>query len=167
MLDGRWQPREIDLSYIYYTMCREIVAQWILQNIQVADVQGADMILKALPEAYALAYVQEQFGDEILQMYIEKKTDRYGKGRGNESNTEPPLIYADGTDYLEVNKGAVELWNVIQELGIEKVSETLKTFSYATIDKPLVFKDFYMNLKSIYPAEKGMELVAAFEEVKE
>lgn len=159
--------REKDLSYIYYTLCREVFAQWVQQNMQVADVQGADMFLKAIPEAYALAYVQRQFGDDILDIYLEKKQGRYSKGRGNESNTEPPLIYADGADYLEVNKGAMELLKVIQDLGMERVSETLKTFQYAASGKPVVFKDFYTELKSMYPAEKTMELVAAFEEVKE
>jgi len=159
--------REKDLSYIYYALCREVFAQWIQQNMQVADVQGADMILKALPEAYALAYVQQQFGDNILDIYLEKKQSRYGKGRGNESNSEPPLIYADGADYLEANKGALELLKIIQELGIDKVSETVKTFQYAASGKPVVFKDLYTDLKSMYSAEKTMALVAAFEEVKE
>jgi hypothetical protein len=158
--------REKDLSYIYYTLCREVFAHWVQQNLQVANVQGADMMLKAIPEAYALTYVQQQFGDDILQVYLKKKQDRYGKGRGNESNIEPPLIYADGADYLEVNKGAMELLKVIQVLGIEKFSKILKTYSYSASGKAVVFKDFYSEMKKMYPAGDMELLKESFETVK-
>jgi hypothetical protein len=157
--------RDKDLSYIYYTLCREIIDQWLQQNIHVADVQGADMFLKAIPEAYALAYVQEKFGEETLQVYIEKKEDRYGKGRGTESNTEPPLIYADGADYLEANKGGVELLKVIQELGITKFSSLLTEFINERSGNNKVFMDFYREIQKNYPEIKKEDLSKAFEEV--
>ena len=160
--DGR---REKDLSYIYYTLCREVFVQWVQQNVQVADVQGADMILKAIPEAYALAYVRQQFGDEILDIYVKKKQDRYGKGRGNESNTESPLIYADGADYLEVNKGAMELLYVMQEIGITEFSTIFNSWVAETKKKNLVFKDFYEIIESKYPVDGKVGLTDRFEKV--
>jgi hypothetical protein len=157
--------REKDLSYIYYTLCREVFAQWVQQNVQVADVQGADMILKAIPEAYALAYVQQQFGDDILDIYLKKKQDRYGKGRGNESNSEPPLIYADGADYLEVNKGAMEMLKLMESTGLYQFSEFFIDWVKANNSKNLVFKDFYELLLKSYPQSKINPLRDGFEKV--
>jgi len=160
--DGK---REKDLSYIYYAICREICTQWIHQNLHIADVQGADMMLKALPEAYALFYIQERFGDDLLQVYLDKKNDRYGKGRGNESNIEPPLIYADGADYLEANKGAMELLHVIEEIGIGQFSALLMEWKTKTTRTNAVFYDFYTSLLKNYPDGKKARLVQAFENV--
>ncbi|GAF04676.1 ABC transporter permease [Saccharicrinis fermentans] len=157
--------REKDLSYIYYTLCRELFTQWIQQNVDVADVQGADMLLKAIPEAYALSFVNEKFGAETLQIYIKKKEDRYKKDRGNESNIEPPLIYADGADYLEENKGALELLKVIDEINISEFSRLLLKYNAENNVNKLVFNNFYELLKTNYPSNKKLELIEAFEKV--
>ena len=163
--DGR---REKDLSYIYYVVCREMVAQWVRHTIQVADVQGADMLLVALPEAYALYRVKEKFGDSVLKIYLDKKQTRYAKGRGNESNTEPPLRYADGADYLEANKGATELLNVMQTVGVVTFTECLTSWVQADASKkPLVFKDFYREISKRFPADRKNRLAEAFETVGE
>lgn len=161
--DGK---REKDLSYIYYTICREMVAQWVQQNMQVADVQGADMLLKALPEAYALWYVKEKFGNEVLQIYLDKKQERYGKGRGIEANVEQPLIFADGADYLEVNKGAMELLKVIETMGIENFSEIFKSYLNTQVGAKMVFKDLYRKIEFYYPNNMKETLKQDFLTVK-
>ena len=162
--DGK---REKDLTYIYYVICREMVAHWVEQNMQVADVQGADMLLVALPEACALYYVKEKFGDDILQIYLDKKRKRYGKGRGNESNTEPPLRYADGAGYLEVNKGALELLDVLQTMDVVQFTGCLTSWLRESAQKKAVFNDFYAELSKHYPADGKASLVEAFETVGE
>ncbi len=160
--DGK---RDKDLSYIYYTLCREIVKQWVQQNVCAADVQGAEMLLTAIPEAYALFYVQEKYGDEVLQVYLDKKMERYSKNRANEPNMEPPLIYADNIDYLEANKGAMELLKVIDNVGIDNFSKLLISWISEDKDEYLVFKDFYEELKKRCPEEKEELMVMGFEEV--
>jgi len=162
--DGK---RKKDLSYIYYALCREIFKQWVKQNLHVADVQGAQMLLTAIPEAYALAFIEEKFGKETLQIYLDKKHERYSKGRGNEANIEPPLICADNPDYLEENKGATELLNVINVLGIEKFSALFTDWLAIKTNQNLVFIDFYNELKIAYPENKKDELISAFEIVVE
>jgi len=162
--DGR---RKKDLSYIYYTTCREIFKQWIKQNVHVADVQGAEMILTAIPEAYGLALVKEKFGDETLQIYLDKKHERYSKGRGNEANVEPSLVYADNPGYLEENKGATELLNVMYVIGINKFSILFNNWVSENSDKNLVFFNFCKELKAAYPDAKKADLVEAFERVAE
>jgi hypothetical protein len=162
--DGK---RKKDLSYIYYTSCREVFKHWIKQNLHVADVQGAELILTAIPEAYGLALVEEKFGEKTLQIYLDKKHERYSKGRGNEANIEPPLVYADHPDYLEENKGATELLNVMHVIGLTEFSTLLNNWVSKNSGKNLVFMDFYNKLKAAYPNSKKEELVTAFENVAE
>ncbi|MEM7373671.1 MAG: ABC transporter permease [Bacteroidota bacterium] len=106
-------------AYIYQTIGSGIAQLWVQQHLSIADVQGADMLAVALPEALGLSFVEHVLGSEAAKQIIEKKMDAYAKDRNNEPNQEPPLLYADGTDYLEMNKGAVTLYKVLQQIGID------------------------------------------------
>ena len=122
-------------AYLYQTIGSGLASLWVQQNVRVANVQGADMLTKALPEAIGLHLVKEVFGEEAVQLLIKKKMDKYAKDRNNEPNTEPALLYTDGTDYLEENKGAVMLYKVMDELGIDNFTKQLKTWASAESHK--------------------------------
>ncbi|MEM6376725.1 MAG: hypothetical protein AAF705_00805 [Bacteroidota bacterium] len=134
-------------AYIYQTIGTGIAKLWVQDQLRLADVQGADMLAVALPEALGLFFVEKTLGLEASEQIIDKKMDRYGKERNNEPNQEPHLLYTDGTDYLEMNKGAVVMYEVIKEVGIEVLVETLMQLSN---DRPfLTFKDVYSNLAPV------------------
>lgn len=139
-------------AYIYQTIGSGLASLWIQQNVGIANVQGGDMLAKALPEAIGLQFVKETFGEEAVQLLIKKKMDKYAKDRNNEPNTEQPLIYADGADYLEENKGAVVLYEAIDEIGLEKFSKSLIGWSdqYSTLK---TFKDFLSYFKQEIKSE--------------
>ena len=140
--------KEKHLVYIYYSIVRELIKQWVYQNLFIANVQGADMLRVALPDAMALHFIEQRFGEVLINQYVDKKIDRYGKGRGNEPNKEPPLLYADGIDYLEANKGTLELYHLIQELGAHVFSQTLVTFTENRALKPATLRIFMRSLSS-------------------
>jgi len=52
----------------------------------VTEVQEADMLQKAIPKVYALAFIEEKFGEETLQIYLDKEHKHYTNGRGIEAN---------------------------------------------------------------------------------
>ena len=139
-------------AYLYQTVGSALAKLWIQQNIQIANVQGADMLTKALPEAIGMHFVEEVFGIEALQLLIKKKDEKYKKDRNNEPNIEPSLLYADGTDYLEENKGAIVLYETMQEIGTEKFFAFLKDWSL-TNGNNKTFKDFIDTIK---PHIKGL-----------
>ena len=122
-------------AYLYQTIGSGLASLWVQQNVRVANVQGADMLTKALPGAMGMHLVKEVFGEESVQLLIKKKMDKYAKDRNNEPNTEPALLYTDGTDYLEENKGAVMLYTVMDELGIDNFTKQLKTWASAESHK--------------------------------
>lgn len=83
-------------AYLYQTIGASLARHWIGQNFHIADVQGADMIKVALPEAYGLLFVEQTLGTDAAELLIKKKMDKYAKDRNNEPNKEPTLICADG-----------------------------------------------------------------------
>ncbi|MYF99731.1 hypothetical protein F4212_11485 [Candidatus Poribacteria bacterium] len=161
--DGR---KEKHLVYIYYSIVRELIKQWVYQNLFIANVQGADMLRVALPDAMALHFIEQYFGEELVNRHVEKKIDRYGKGRGNEPNKEPPLLYADGIDYLEANKGTLELYGLIQELGVPLFNQTLVQLTEENALKSTTFKHLYDALIQQLPKDKQKDAIKRFETVK-
>ena len=158
--------REKDIVYIYYSIVRELIKQWVYQNLFIANVQGADMLRVALPDAIALHFIKQKFGEALVDRHVDKKIDRYGKGRGNEPNKEPPLLYTDGIDYLEANKGTLELYGLIQELGDPLFNQTLVKLAEKNALKPTTFKHLYETLIHQLPKDKQADIVKRFETVE-
>jgi hypothetical protein len=133
-------------AYIYQTISSQIFKQWTQSYISVANVQGADMLKIALPEAMALSFVEKELGKEALEIMLKKKNDKYAKDKNNEANQEPTLLYADGAYYLEQYKGATVLYKTIQDLGVEHFSKTLLEWT-SNKRSNKTFKDFIDYLK--------------------
>lgn len=132
-------------AYIYQTVASQLFKQYLQQKITLANVQGAEMLSAALPEAFGLLLVENKFQDKGLMEIVQKKKDIYGKLRNNEPNTEPTLLLADGTDYLEANRGAIVLYKAIKETGI---SEIMNCLNDVGAGKTARFIDIYNCLKS-------------------
>lgn len=150
-------------AYIYQTIGSGLASLWVQKNVSIANVQGADMLRIALPEAIGLQFVNEILGKDAMELLIQKKQDKYGKDKNNEPNTEQPLIYADGIDYLEANKGAIHLYKLITLIGKQQFFETLKV--HINKKQPIVFKDLYFDVLKKAPNDKKKEIKDGFEEV--
>lgn len=150
-------------AYIYQTIGSGLASLWVQKNVAIANVQGADMIVEALPEAMGLQFVKENLGEKAVQLLIKKKQDKYAKDKNNEPNTEQPLVYADGIDYLEPNKGAINLYKLIELIDEESFIETLKAFTKK--EKPMVFNNFYYELLKKVPQNEKAKIKEMFEVV--
>ncbi|MEL6593909.1 MAG: hypothetical protein AAFQ68_27650, partial [Bacteroidota bacterium] len=141
-------------AYIYQTIGSGIAKLWVQQHLDIADVQGADMLAVALPEALGLYFVEHVLGSEAVEQIIEKKMDAYAKDRNNEPNQEPSLLYADGTEYLETNKGAVTLYKVIEQVGLNAFVNILVEQSQS----PVTFRLVYDRVREQLPRELELEI---------
>jgi ABC-type transport system involved in multi-copper enzyme maturation permease subunit len=150
-------------AYLYQSVASQVIKHWIHQNIQIANVQGADMLRVALPEALALQVVKQSLGKDGLAVILQKKKDLYGKDRNQEPNQEPSLLYADGIEYLEANKGAIALYQIMEEIGQEKLISALRNHT-----NPLNFASFYQQWKSSIAKENrsNVEEVELFSELR-
>ncbi|MEM1134422.1 MAG: hypothetical protein AAGI07_01190 [Bacteroidota bacterium] len=134
-------------AYIYQTVATQLVKQWLYSNLSIANVQGADMLKVALPEALGLQVVHNILGDDAVILLVKKKNDSYAKERHNEPNQEPPLLYADGIDYLEINKGAIALFKVSEEMGFTAFNKKIKHWIEEANTGPVIFSELYSLLQ--------------------
>lgn len=152
-------------AYIYQTIGSGLTSLWLQKKLSVANVQGADMLIKALPEAIGLQFVKESLGEEASQLLVQKKKDKYGKDKNNEPNIEPPLLHADGADYLEVNKGAWAMFSLMETIGIQKFNSILTQWGKENQGEPKRFIDFYLRLLEEVPSAKKESIKKLFETV--
>ncbi|MEM0941541.1 MAG: ABC transporter permease [Bacteroidota bacterium] len=140
--------------YMEFTIASNLIAHWVLQNIPVANVQGADMLRYALPEALAMQIIEIEHSEEGLEWLISKKQGLYAKERGNEPNVEHPLIASDGIGYLEKNKGTLALFELCAAMGAVEFNKQIKNWT-KSLDANGTFYDLYLHL---FRCEKITEL---------
>ncbi|WP_430906792.1 ABC transporter permease [Maribacter sp. 2-571] len=154
-----------DKAFVYHLAISQIIGHWITENIKISNVQGAQMLTIALPEALGLFVVEEQLGKEAVDKLLKKKQEYYAKEKNKESNIEPPLIYADGQEYLEGGKGVVAMNYLINIIGKEQFIATLKTWIVEDSLNSKVFKDFYDILLPEVPKESVKRVKIDFEDL--
>lgn len=130
-------------SYIFQTVAAQVLKQWILVNCNIANVQGAEIFKTSIPEALSLLFLEKELGKEAVELIIDTKLKRYAKEKNNEPNQEPMLVFADGTEYLEENKGAVVLYNWFKGNQVEAISSLKDFVSKGNKSKDLVFQEFF------------------------
>ena len=145
-----WYAKMEDMpekAYLYQIVASQIIKQWLYSHVKIANVQGADILKIALPEALALSFVEKTLGSEARDILIQKKSGQYAKDKNSETNSEPSLLYADGADYLELNKGAVVLHQAIQEYGQKGFINDLQKFIGKNADRYISFLGIYDWMK--------------------
>ena len=152
-------------SYVFFTAASQLISHWTKQNIRLSNVQGADMLKVALPEALALILIEKHFGKEGVELLLEKKKKAYIIDRGNEPNLEPPLLYADGIDYLESNKGTAALYALSKTIGHRQFVQNVKKWAELNALRNTHFKEFYDFTTEKLDASQLSEIKSLFEEV--
>ena len=152
-------------AYLYLTVGGELMEQQLNTQVHMANLQGADMLKEALPEALALQFVKETLGDEAVWLLIDKKMEIYGKEHNNEPNKEPALLFADGTDYLEINKGAMALYKLGETIGFNAFNNTVSQWIGENEGKPARFIDLYETFLDKVSTGKREEIKTLFETV--
>ena len=152
-------------AYIMFSTATQVIRHWLFHQMRIGNVQGADMLRVALPEAIALQIVQQEYGEDAVSRLLEKKQNAYGKGRGNEPNTEPPLVFADGIDYLEKNKGTIAMYNLSRSLGFPTFNRELATVINTFRQEVMQFVMLYAHMKKSVPQTRLKDIEKEFETV--
>ena len=141
-------------AYLTFTVASQMIEQWLFSNVKIGNIQGADMLKIALPEALALHVVESKYGEEAVDGILEKKQNFYSKERGNEPNQEPPLIYADGAEYLEPNKGVIALYELSNVLSKEYFIQILNDWINMEPYSYKSFKNLYDQVLPLVTLDK-------------
>ena len=76
-------------AYLRYTVATGVVSHWIQSHLNIACVQGAEMLRVALPEALAMAYIEQALGAEAVDILLAQKIKIYNKEHLSAPNGEP------------------------------------------------------------------------------
>ncbi|MEM0941621.1 MAG: hypothetical protein AAGI25_17820 [Bacteroidota bacterium] len=150
-------------SYLFHSVVTQIAKQWVYGNMNIGNVQGATMLSEALPHALGLQVLQAELGEKAVESVIQKKQDFYFMEKNNEPNQEPTLVFADGIEYLEANKGAIALSLLMETIGEEKFNTTLLHWTTENKEQPLRFIDLYQKLLKEVPKRKKGDIEKLFE----
>lgn len=150
-------------GYIFQSTVTQLAKHWIQTNMNIANVQGAEMLSVALPEAIGLQVLEKEMGEEALEQVLEKKKDYIGLHQANEPNKEQPLIYSDGADYLEPHKGAIALNQLQNMIGKERFNGIILEFTEDNPKNPKVFMDLYLRLLEEVPKSERESIKQLFE----
>lgn len=107
-------------------VAHEVAHQWFGHRVQVADVEGASVIVESLTKYSELLVVERMRGREHVRQLLEIELDRYLSGRAEETYAEVPLYKADDQAYLFYNKAAVVLFALRDLLGQEAMDRALR-----------------------------------------
>ncbi|MEM6736910.1 MAG: hypothetical protein AAF620_12675 [Bacteroidota bacterium] len=150
-------------AYLFHSVATQVAKQWLYGNLNMSNVQGATMLSEALPHALGLQVLQMKLGQEAVESVLQKKQDFYLMEKNNEPNQEPPLLYADGIEYLEANKGVIALQKGIEVYGRDKFYDLLLQWSEDNRGQSVRFSDFYQELLSAIPEEEKEMIKKLFE----
>ncbi len=131
------------IDTVLFATAYELSKQWFSHKINIADVQGAEVLTKSLAQYAALSLMQDTFGRVNLRNFMRYELTNYLRGRAVEQRQENPLAQTQYQSYLANNKGALVLMAIASRIGFDNVDNAINslmsTFSsasdqYATVD---------------------------------
>lgn len=123
LTDARDQGRP---DLVARRVAHEIAHQWFGHRVQVADVEGASVIVESLTKYSELLVIERMRGREHARRMLEIELDRYLSGRAGAAYAEVPLYKADDQSYLYYNKAAVVLSAIRDLLGQEAMDRAIR-----------------------------------------
>lgn len=133
-------------------VAHEVAHQWFGHRVQVADVEGASVIVESLTKYSELLIVERMHGREHVRQLLEIELDRYLSGRAGETYAEVPLYKADDQAYLFYNKAAVVLFAIRDLLGQEAMDRAIRALMRESRPTSI---DLVRHLQAVADAEQG------------
>ena len=107
-------------------VAHEVAHQWFGHRVQVANVEGASVIVESLTKYSELLVVERLRGPEHVRQLLEIELDRYLSGRAGDTYAEVPLYKSDDQAYLFYNKAAIVLFALRDLLGQEALEKAIR-----------------------------------------
>lgn len=142
-----------DGQYLYLIVAEQLVRQWLLASLKVADVQGAEFLTKSIARYYAFRFMDEIYGREQVGQWLDQAYKEYEKGRGEEGIEEKTLLRVDKASYLSRDKGGLALYALSQRVGTLAFDQWLADWIADAGQKKefLTIADFYGRLRNYLP----------------
>ncbi len=114
-----------DIDMVFYVVAHEIGHQYWGHQICGAQMQGSEMLVETFAQWSALMVMEQEYGRDQMRKFLSYEMDRYLRGRGLETEKELPLAACEGQAYIHYNKGSVQMYQLKEMIGEDKVNEAL------------------------------------------
>ncbi len=115
-----------DIDMVFYVAAHEIGHQYWGHQICGAQMQGSEMLVETFAQWSALMVVEREYGRDQMRKFLSYEMDRYLRGRGRETEKELPLASCEGQGYIHYNKGSVQMYQLKEMIGEDKVNAALR-----------------------------------------
>jgi ABC-2 type transport system permease protein len=75
-----------------------------------------------------LMVMERAYGRDQMRKFLSYEADRYLRGRSTETEKEQPLISTEGQGYIHYNKGSLQMYQLKEMIGEDKVNLALREF---------------------------------------
>lgn len=123
-IQSRKTPDDIDM--VTYVTAHEIGHQWWAHQLIPSYQQGATLLVESMAQYSALRVMEEIYGPEQIRKFLKYELDGYLRRRGSERLEELPLARVENQGYIHYQKGALAMYLLKEELGVEVVDRTLR-----------------------------------------
>jgi hypothetical protein len=131
-------PNKIDM--VTFVTAHEIAHQWWAHQVLGADVQGSTMLSESFASYSALLTMEQIYGPEQVRKFLAQQRDKYLQGRLSETVEELPLMRVENQPYIHYYKGAMIMYRLKTELGVDVVNGAMKRlverFKFVTAPYP-------------------------------
>jgi ABC-2 type transport system permease protein len=116
-----------DIDMVFYVAAHEIGHQYWGHQMCGANMQGSEMLVETFAQWSALMVVEREYGRDQMRKFLAYEMDRYLRGRGRETEKELPLASCEGQGYIHYNKGSVQMYQLKEMIGEDRVNAALRS----------------------------------------
>jgi ABC-2 type transport system permease protein len=116
------------LNVVYAATAHEIAHQWWAHQLVPAYMAGYRFQTETLAEYTELAILEEKYGREQVEVYIDDAMRRYTSTRRWQNNIEESLEQVQDQTHVSYNKGILAMNGIKGLLGENRVNHALKSF---------------------------------------
>ena len=84
------------------------------------------MLVETFAQWSALMVMEREYGRDQMRKFLAYEMDRYLRGRSTETEKELPLATCEGQGYIHYNKGSVQMYQLKEMIGEDKVNAALR-----------------------------------------
>ncbi len=162
---------EEDIDYPFYITAHEVAHQWWAHQVCGGNGQGATVLTESLSQYSAFKVMEDEYGKDQIDRFLEYEADQYFRGRRNEIDEELPLMRVENQGYIHYQKGGIVLYTLSERVGRERFDAAVRSFleEWRFVGPPYpTARDFVAHLKAELPEhipaiEDGFERIVLYD----
>ncbi len=161
----RTEPGLVDLTF--FGTAHEVAHHWWGGQVRPAYAKGRAFVSESLANYSAMLVTEKVLGPTEVRRVYDYQMDRYLQRRG-ELGRDAALLEVDEMPHVAYGKGAVALYTLREQLGVEPVNTALRHFlqKYRRSGPPYATSlDLYAELRAVTPPSLHPLLTDLFETI--